>query len=72
MTVREGREAEKVSLPSVRFGSTFMTDQCVSEGALAVLREIECDPDRTRITSGQLDRSLYEEVNEVLVRLGGK
>jgi hypothetical protein len=49
-----------------------MTDQCVSEGALAVLREIECDPDRTRITSGQLDRSLYEEVNEVLVRLGGK
>ena len=25
-----------------------------------------------RITSGQLDRSLYEEVNEVLVRLGGK
>lgn len=49
-----------------------MTEQCVSEGALAVLREIECEPDRTRITSGQLDRSLYEEVNEVLVRLGGK
>ncbi len=49
-----------------------MADQCISAGALRVLRQIECDPDRVRITSGQLDRSLYEEVNEILVRLGGK
>ncbi len=46
--------------------------QSISAKALAVLREMECDSDRARITSGQLDRPLYEEVNEVLVRLGGK
>lgn len=49
-----------------------MTTQCISADALAVLRELECDSDRARITSGQLDRPLYEEVNEVLLRLGGK
>lgn len=49
-----------------------MADQCVSASALAILRAVECDLDRARITSGQLDRLLYEEVNEVLVRLGGK
>ena len=49
-----------------------MPDQCISAEALTVLREAECDSDRVRITSGQLDRTLYKEVNEVLVRLGGK
>lgn len=51
-----------------------MSDQYISDAALAVLRAIECDSDpyRARITSGQLDRPLYDEVNEVLVRLGGK
>ena len=49
-----------------------MKEQCMSPSALDVLRTLECDRDRVRITSGQLDRSLYEEVNEVLVRLGGK
>lgn len=49
-----------------------MATQSISAGALAVLRELECDSNRVRITSGQLARPLYEEVNEVLVRLGGK
>ncbi len=49
-----------------------MATQCISADALAVLRAVECDSDRARITSGQLARPLYEEVNEVLVRLGGK
>ncbi len=49
-----------------------MATQSISADALAVLREMECDSDRARITSGQLARPLYEEVNEVLMRLGGK
>lgn len=49
-----------------------MATQRLSADALAVLRKGECDAACVRITSGQLDRRLYEEVNEVLVRLGGK
>ena len=44
----------------------------VSEAALTVLKAATCDGDKIRLNSGQLERSLYEEVNQVLSRLGGK
>lgn len=45
----------------------------VSVAALEVLSQLDYpEPDKARITAGQLDRDLYEEVDEVLRRLGGK
>lgn len=44
----------------------------ISEAALTVLKAATCDGDKIRLNSGELERSLYEEVNQVLSRLGGK
>lgn len=49
----------------------------ISSQALTVLQMVEYqhvapDDHRLRLTCGQIDRQLYEEVNEVLERLGGK
>lgn len=44
----------------------------ISREALTVLRQSRMEEDRVAIPETQLPRPLYEEVNEVLSRLGGK
>lgn len=44
----------------------------ISDAALAVLRDGDCDGNRFVIQSGQLAPKLYKEVNTVLERLGGR
>jgi hypothetical protein len=44
----------------------------VSEAAYQVLQQAEIDGNTVRLTCGQLDRAVYEEVDAVLKRLGGK
>jgi type I restriction-modification system DNA methylase subunit len=44
----------------------------ISDDVLAVLSTMECEGSLARITGGQLDRKLYQRVNEVLEALGGK
>jgi hypothetical protein len=44
----------------------------ISEAALRILKAASCDENKVRLNSGGLERSLYEEVNQVLSRLGGK
>lgn len=46
--------------------------QALSTKAIAVLAGATCDGTQVKLPPQKLDRSLYEEVNEVLVRLGGK
>ena len=49
-----------------------MSTKTLTIEALEVLRTLDYDGNSARITAGDLPRHLYEEVNEVLVRLGGK
>lgn len=49
-----------------------MKAKTLSPEALAVLSAVEIDGNLARITSGQLDRKLYLEVNAALEALGGK
>ncbi len=49
-----------------------MQQVSLSSAALAVLRGATFDGLKLFLPPGQLERSLYEEVNEVLSRLGGK
>lgn len=44
----------------------------ITTEAMTILESATVESDRVVITSAQLARPLYEEVNEVLVRLGGK
>jgi predicted RNA methylase len=44
----------------------------LSSSAIEVLRESQCEDTLVRLPARQLARPLYEEVNEVLTRLGGK
>ncbi len=46
--------------------------QFVSPDAREVLAQATLNGSSLKLNSGQLERSLYEEVNEVLTRLGGK
>lgn len=49
-----------------------MRTKPVSEPALAVLSNLDCTGNTAKITGGQLDRKLYQEVNGALEALGGK
>jgi hypothetical protein len=44
----------------------------ISPETLAVLASMEVDDCIARITEGQLDRKLYEDVNKALAAIGGK
>lgn len=47
--------------------------ETIRSEALAVLRvHTVCEADRVTLTCGTLDRTIYDEVNEVLTRLGGR
>ncbi len=46
--------------------------ETISEQAIAILKDSEIGVDYITLPPGTLDRSLYEEVNEVISRLGGK
>lgn len=52
-------------------------DAAISDAAMAVLQELSVEPTpgghfHARITGGQLDRKVYQEVNDALTRIGGK
>ena len=68
---RTAKNAEIVSIP-ITAGEPKMINKKLSQEVLAVLSTAEINGLTVRLTCGQLDRKLYQDVNFALESLGGK